>query len=139
MSFGVKFSQNVPLILTHQIKTKNILLPTHKCGVETKTSDEGNLQLTPQSIIKMISVETNEFIFVCKWGFNGSSGHGKAEQMFTVAFRTVEYLFLISIYGVTETRGYTHTCGSILGDRSFRLYRTIYWTSYPRSEEFYQR
>lgn len=55
----------------------------------------------------MIGVETNEFIFVCKWGLNGSSGHGKAKQMFTDASRTVEYLFLI-IYEATEIRGYTH-------------------------------
>lgn len=82
-------------------KTKNFLLPS--LITVTETSAEVNLQellqLTARSIINVATLEegSDNFKLVCKWGFDGSSGHSQYKQIFSDSSSTDEYLFLIAL------------------------------------------
>jgi len=80
--------------------TKNSLLPTNMTVDDISASVNllELLELTVQSIIKIVRLEgSNELKLVCKWGFDGSSGHSQYKQTFTNASSTDEYLFLIAM------------------------------------------
>ncbi|XP_030755994.1 uncharacterized protein LOC115882218 [Sitophilus oryzae] len=81
-------------------QARNILLPS--IIIVTETSAEVDLQvllnLTSKSIIELINLNENkELKLICKWGFDGSSGHSQYKKVFTDALCTDEYLLIVAM------------------------------------------
>lgn len=55
------------------------------------------LERTTESILKVAHIEhTGNLKLICKWGFDGSSGHSLYKQKFVEDFRTDEYVFFVA-------------------------------------------
>lgn len=80
---------------------KHALLPTSITANETSAYVDLNdlVQTTAQRLIKVANLEgsSNKLKLVCKWGFDGSSGHSQHKQKFSNAANTDEYLFLVAM------------------------------------------
>lgn len=78
--------------------TKKELLPTQITANEISAcvNLEELLQLTARSLLKIGSLEGNEFKLICKRRFDGSSGHSQYKQVFTNPAGTDKYVFLIA-------------------------------------------
>lgn len=80
-------------------QTQNMLLPNI---YSTENSAEVELQAllnsTACSITKIVNLqETRELQLICKWGFDGSSGHSQYKQLFSDTSCTDEFLFLVAM------------------------------------------
>ncbi|CAH2012741.1 unnamed protein product [Acanthoscelides obtectus] len=82
-------------------KTKNAILPSQ--FIITEISAEVGLQellqKTAESILEIINFEERDcrIKVICKWGFDGSSGHSQYKQKFSDLENTDEFLFLVAM------------------------------------------
>lgn len=112
------------------IKVRNSLLPEKI--IVTETSAEVDLQnlleYTTKSILNCIPKNFEDgvtnMILHCKWGFDGSSGHGTYKQKFTNSNDTDEFIFFMALVPIT------------LNDK---LTNKLYWTNPRPSSSFYCR
>lgn len=90
------------------IEVRNAILPQ---GITiTETSAEVNLQelldKTCYSILKYLKnnnsdiPENSDLLLICKWGFDGSSGHSTYKQKFSNVAATDEFIFLTALVPV---------------------------------------
>lgn len=78
---------------------KKIYIPTNKQITDTTAYVDLQelLNLTAESIVKIANIEeSTSATLVCKWGFDGSSGHSLYKQRFFDPGKTDEYMFLIA-------------------------------------------
>ncbi|CAH1963231.1 unnamed protein product [Acanthoscelides obtectus] len=82
-------------------KTKNAIIPSQ--FIITEISAEVDLQellqKTAESILETMNFEERDcrIKVICKWGFDGSSGHSQYKQKFSDLENTVEFLFLVAM------------------------------------------
>ncbi|CAH0562943.1 unnamed protein product [Brassicogethes aeneus] len=84
------------------LTTKNKYLPAHISV--TETSAEVDLQeLLEKTTISILNIsnlskcQTSDLKLICKWGFDGSSGHSLYKQKFASPSATDEYMFLTAM------------------------------------------
>ncbi|CAH1998142.1 unnamed protein product [Acanthoscelides obtectus] len=82
-------------------KTKNAILPSQ--FIITEISAEVDLQellqKTAESILEITNFEERDcrIKVICKWGFDGSSGHSQYKQKFSDLENTDEFLFFVAM------------------------------------------
>ncbi|CAH2003441.1 unnamed protein product [Acanthoscelides obtectus] len=64
-----------------------------------KVDSQELLQKTAESILEIINFEERDYRIkvICKWGFDGSSGHSQYKQKFSDLENTDEFLFLVAM------------------------------------------
>lgn len=76
------------------------MLPVNREATETTASVDLQelLNKTGESVVEISNIHQNtSATLVCKWGFDGSSGHSQYKQCFTDSENTDEFLFLIAM------------------------------------------
>ena len=84
------------------LTTKNKYLPDHISV--TELSAEVRLQeLLEKTTVSILNISdltkchTSDLKLICKWGFDGSSGHSQYKQKFASASATDKYMFFIAM------------------------------------------
>ncbi|CAH1987852.1 unnamed protein product [Acanthoscelides obtectus] len=67
--------------------------------LDIKVALQELVQKTAESILEIINVEERDcrIKVICKWGFDGSSGHSQYKQKFSDLENTDEFLFLVAM------------------------------------------
>lgn len=110
------------------LTTKNKYLPDHISV--TEISAEVQLQeLLEKTTVSILNIsdltkcQTGDLKLMCKWGFDGSSGHSQYKQKFASSSATDEYMFLIAMVPIQLTDSFNN----------------IVWSNIRTSSTFYCR